>query len=659
VKPLVSKDAAMVAYPPTNTIILTDTAANIRRLLSILEAIDVETYKQDLAVIKVKHADADTLGEQISQIYGAEVSGAAARTTRRTRTTSRRTSGQTPEMMLGAAGRGQVRIITDARTNSLLVLASRPQLEEIRGLVRKLDVPVTGGGTIRVYYLKHADAEELAQTLNSLLSGQRAPAAPGRTGAATTSPQALRSVITELAEGVTVTADPATNSLVIQASKEAYETVAEVIGQLDIVRPQVLVEALIMEVDVTDGEELGFNAIYQIVNGNFNTTFVTNTDPATAALAGASGGLAFPLLVNSIGGTLDGEDPDDKGTLIQGVLKAAADDDNINIVSAPHILTSDNEEAEIKIGANIPIITSRVESAQATTESTLATSVNVERQDIGVTLRVTPQISEGDTLRLKIFQELTAVNETLSDTTGETEDVGVSLTNRKIENTVVVADGQTVVIGGLISDSFEDLETKVPFLGDIPVLGWAFKSVSRKLRKENLLVLLTPHIVRDEADLVAETIRKRREFELQSDKPVELGEEEDAEEVERDPVRARLQQLDRSYPLERMREIEEAKRAERARVDEAARLLAEAGGPRYEIRAEVFRDADRASETLTELLDAGYDGTLVSGETDGFLLFELLVGPFPTLEEAESASAVLREAYGLSPAVTVLQPEAP
>jgi len=289
IKPLVSKDASMVAYRPTNTIILTDTASNIRRLLSILEAIDVETYKEELAVIQIKYADAGTLGQQLSEIFAAEVSGrgaaASASAARRARSNRRAKTSKTAGVH-ATGKRSTARIITDERTNSLLVLASRGQLDEIRQLIKKLDVPVTGQGRIHVYYLKHADAEELAQTLNALLTGQRAAPRGGRAGsgpAGGAQPQAMRSAITALAEGITLTADPATNSLVIQASKEAYETLKDVIEQLDVIRPQVLVEALIMEVRVGEGLELGMNWLVELDR----TIDVAITSASDAKTAGA------------------------------------------------------------------------------------------------------------------------------------------------------------------------------------------------------------------------------------------------------------------------------------------------------------------------------------------------------------------------------------
>jgi general secretion pathway protein D len=692
-KPLVSKDAAMVAYPPTNTVILTDSASNINRILSILESIDVETYKEELTVIKVQHADAATMAQQLSEIFGAEVSEAEAQPGRRTRRLPQPAALQQVEPSSPLLGK--VRIITDARTNSMIVLASRQRIADIRDVVRRLDVPVSGGGRIHVYYLNHADAEELAETLSSLISGQPrrsdtgagAGAISGAAGQA--AQQALRSVVTELAEGVTVTADPATNSLVVQASQEGFSTLKQVIALLDIARPQVLVEALIMEVDVADSEELGFNALAVFEAGDTIISLGSLTDLAQGtALAAASGGatglnlLSDSFIGNAISDSLEFDDLDGDGvrdagepitggSLIQGIIRANASDGRINIVSSPNILTSDNEEAEIKVGNNIPIISSRVQSAQGIettdTDGSLATSVNVERQDIGVTLRVTPQITEGETVRLQIFQEITDVNDALSAQVGDPEQVGVALSNRKIDQNVVVADGETVVIGGLISDRFVDTLSKVPWLGDIPILGWGFKSSTRSLQKINLLVFLTPHIVRDALDAERETIRKREEFWEKSAESLQLSDRE-RDEIEsrreiaraagvtlpeylgRNPVRARLLAHSNQYPVERMLAIEEAERAQR----EATRREGEAPeGPAYSVLAAVFRDEAAAMALLQELVDGGYDGQLVSSDADGEVVIELRLGPYATLAEAEQASEAVRSAFGLSPTVLV------
>jgi general secretion pathway protein D len=516
--------------------------------------------------------------------------------------------------------------------------------------------------------------------------------------------QALRAAVTELSEGVTVTSDPPTNSLVIQASQEGYDTLKQVIEKLDIRRPQVLVEALIIEVDVTNANELGLNGILQLFNGPTNLTIATLSDSltqnqanssgltstqaslATAAAAAATGGtslLAAPLVSNFIQNTRTVAGFDARGnpiftgngSVIQSLIRASASTNGTNILSAPHILTSDNEQAEIKIGNNIPIISSRVQSAAGITTttpaSTLATSVNVERQDIGIDLKVTPSISEGDTLRLDLYQEITAINNALIGVAGvgDPNQVGVPLSSRKVSNTVVVADGQTVVIGGLISDSYNDTVTKVPWVGDIPVIGQFFKTTSRNLSKQNLLVFLTPHIVREATDLEKETIRKREEFRARSVQGVELSDQmmqEEQEHRERaeaagvpypedayhNPTRNVLLEHEKKYPLERMREIEQIQEQEKEKQKEAEE--AEKKGPRYVLLAAVYRDEAAARKKLRELLDAGFDATIVTRDQAGTLVFEIRVGPYLDLVSANHAAQTLREAFGLSPSISVV-----
>jgi len=686
-KPLVSKDAAMAAYGATNTVILTESASNIRRLLSILESIDIELYKEELAVIRVEFADASTMAQQISEIYGAQVASATSAVRRTTRTSSRRSTttaaaiGTPPGLPAGQAGK--VRILTDERTNSLIVLAPKTQLEEVRRLVRKLDVPVAGGGRIHVYYLQHADAEELGQTLSTMISGVPAAPSGGAPGGAAGA-QAIRAAVTGLAGGISVTADPATNSLIIQASQEGFNTLAAVIEKLDVARPQVLVEALIMEVDVGNSEELGFNGLLRLVSGDIDVTVASATDTDTlraiseavagGAAAGATGGLSEavgPFLASFFKDSITNDDgTEGDGNVIQGILRAAARDSGTNILSAPHILTSDNEEAEIRIGDNIPIISSRLDGATGVAGGGLSTSVNVERQDIGVTLRVTPQITEGDTLRLDIFQEITATNEALQTEVGNAEDVGVALSNRRIENTVVVADGDTVVIGGLISTDYQDTVTKVPWLGDIPFFGWLFKTTERVSRKVNLLVFLTPHIVRSKEQLVAQTIRKREEFRSSAEHALDLSEREEAWERQQtkeaeergetyepgrglNPVRHALIDHAVQYPLERMVEIE---RLQKEAAEQGA-LAAQQPQPEYFLQAGLFTDEAAAVDTLTSLVDLGYDGTLLTGERSGRVLYEVRVGPYDGLEPAQAAMRVLERSTGLTPSILILTPE--
>ncbi len=663
IKPLISKDASLVAYEATNTIIVTDSESNIRRLLSILDAIDVESYRQELAVIKIEYADANTLAEQLSEIYGAEVTSAAggataaqrrARSRRRTSTTT-----QTAADASGPIGRA-VRILPDERTNSLLILSSRQQLSDIRELVGKLDIPVTGEGRIQVYYLRHADAEELSETLNSLVgSGGGGSSRSSLPGAASNAGQSIRATVTPLDEGITVTADPATNALVIKASKEGYETLKQVIEKLDVSRPQVLVEALIVEVDITDNLTLGFDAAYRIINGDVDLLFQTGAAfiPGVGALAQVARSGAFDNPQDAFDPTSPNFfDPKSNGNSLAVRINALASDNAINIVSAPHILTSDNEEAEIIIGDNIPIVTGRTEAA--TGGNNLSQAVNVERQDVGVTLRVTPQISEGNTVRLNIFQEITEVSSIAG--LGDPEEVGVALSNRKIENTVVVNDGETVAIGGLIDETYTENISGVPYLSNIPWIGWLFKTKTEDLRKTNLLIFLTPHIIRSAEDLERETIRKRLELEDRLGNSRDFAELEDWERPKSGKDFAVAEELmlhSVRYPIDRMRELEE--KQERTRTDREAEeeRRAAAGTRRYAVHVATFFDEREAIETLTTLVDAGYDGTLVSSESDGQIVFTIQVGPFDDLWEADRAAQTLDNAYDFQSSVTVLRGE--
>jgi len=674
IKPLISKDASLVAYQPTNTIIVTDSESNIRRLLSILAALDVESYRQELAVIKVEYADANTLAEQLSEIYGAEVASSNSRTTaaqRRANARRRSSNNNSGTATSGGADGGvgpTVRILPDERTNSLLVLASRQQLSDIRDLVRKLDIQVSGQGRIRVYYLKHADAEELAETLNSLVGSSGGSGSRGSSSlpGAASNTQALRAAVTPLDDGITVTADPATNALVIKASKEGYETLKEVIEALDISRPQVLVEALIVEVDVTDSLTLGFDAAFRIINGDTDIylqaagAFV----PGMNTLAQAARVRSFADADNPASAAFD-PGPDAAAPTGDGFswgvgIDATASDNDINIVSAPHILTSDNEEAEIVIGDNIPVVTGRTEAA--TGGNNLSQAVNVDRQDVGVTLRVTPQISEGDTLRLKIFQEITEVVELAQDI-GDPEEVGVSLSNRTIDNTVVVNDGETVAIGGLIDETYIDNVSGVPFLRDIPYLGWLFKTKGESLRKTNLLIFLTPHIIRNAEDLERETIRKRLELELrleQDEEFPEIAEYDDPDGVGKSfAVAEELNRHAHRYPLDRMRELEEKQAQVRAEREAQAAREAQEGSQRYAVMVATYLDEREATDGLTALVDAGYDGTLVTRDSDGQLVYTIQVGPFEDLWEADRTAETLDASYGFDSQVTVLRGVAP
>jgi Flp pilus assembly secretin CpaC len=432
-----------------------------------------------------------------------------------------------------------------------------------------------------------------------------------------------------------------------------------------------------MEVDVSDSIDLGFSGLVRITSagneyvvGSLTDSILSTDAEDTDDLedgAGIVDNLLGAVAANS-SNFLAGGAIETGGTLIQGLIRASAVVNGTNILSAPHVLTLDNEEAEIKVGDNIPIISSRVQSAAGITtvdvddrSSSLATSQNIERQDIGITLRVTPQISEGDTLRLEIFQEVTAVNEGLTGITGSAQEVGVALSNRRIENVVTVADEETVVIGGLIDEIQQDQESKVPWLGDIPILGWLFKTTGDSIQKRNLLVFLTPHIIRNQAQHARETIRKREEFWASSEDSAPLSDAAHADSEQRreenreaglpdpeddaSPVRSELKKHRQRYPVEMMRELERASRSSPAAAQTAE------GGAAWGVLAATFADEDAAASTLGQLIEAGYDGALLSEERDGTLLYQVVLGPFSSESEAERSAAAVRDGFSFSPRV--------
>jgi len=687
-KPLVSKEASVIAYAPTNTLIITDSAANIRRLVNIIDEIDVSTYQEQIKLIPIEFADAAQLTSQLQEIFGSEgggggTAGQAAGRIRRARAVQQQQNPQPGipgvETVVGSVG--EPRFIPDERTNSIVVIATKGVLREIERIIELLDYQRKGAGRIHVYRLQNADAEEIAQTLSSLASGgsstpratttrtnltglgggvaQAAAAGLGGGGGGT---------VADLGDGVRITADAPTNSLIIQASSEAFATLSEVIEALDIRRPQVMVEALIMEVDVDDKQDLGAGWIYRTKVGSNGVLGLGSATGANPTIGSLLGGLATAGQFTSalVAGSIDITDPNGVITsvpIIQAIITASQTDDDTNIISAPTILTADNEEAEIVVGENIPVPTSRLQATSTSTgsaEDPFQTSQNIARQDVGVTLRVTPQISEGDTVRLNIFQEISEVksnNDTLGPTT----------TNRKVENVVYVRDGEAVMIGGILAEVQGAGETKVPWLGDIPILGWAFKGTSDTLRKTNLLVVLTPKIVRGPDDLQKVTVEGRERFRDGSKETMSLTEDEEEERraaVEAgialphdpNPVRRELERHDGRYPVEELPELRsQSETSEKNRRAEMEELKAREAGGTYLVQVAHFAVAEEAVSLLQRLIADGYDGTVLSRTEQGDTTHWVQLGPYPTEAKAQAVARDLSASRGY-PALVIVEP---
>jgi len=465
-RPLISPNNT-ITTPNNNTLVITDYASNLERIDQIIRAID-QPSGTDPVMIPLHFASSLDVAQTISRLVadtpaapGSPAPDANARTS----------------------------VVADARSNSLLVRVSDPsRLARVRQLAAMLDSPTSAAGNIHVVYLKNAEAVKVAETLRGIYSGdtsqprtttnalsQSPGTPPGTTG--TTPLQRPQQGGAAVATPGIIQADAATNSIIITAPDAIYNNLRAVLDRLDVRRLQVFVEALIAEVTATKAAEFGVQ--FQDLNGvgtNRATPFGgTNFGGAGQNVVGIAQNPASVGQGLSIGVA--------KGTVTIGgaqilnlslLVRALETDNNVNILSTPTLLTLDNEEARIIIGQNVPFITgSYAVSGAATTPTPFQT---IERKDVGLTLRIRPQISEGGLVRLQIFQEVSSI----ADTTGT---AGVITNKRSVESTVLVNDGQIIVIGGLIQDSVTDGVSKVPGLGDIPILGGLFKYNTRSRTK--------------------------------------------------------------------------------------------------------------------------------------------------------------------------------
>jgi len=393
----------------------------------------------------------------------------------------------------------------------VIVHAGPEMQDDVADLLKRIDIPASSGsGRINVYYLENADAEEVSKVLASLSKERTGPgtapmAAPGARNAPV---QATGSAVisAELEGGVKVTADKATNSLVIVASANDYETLAGVIRKLDIPRRQVYVEAVVMEIDVDKTLDVGveWRGAAQVgggqngaVIGGANYGIQGGMNDLLAGIAAGSA-LVFPgsgLVAGGIGGSVTLPDGT-KIPAIAAVLRASAGHNYLNVLSAPHLLTQNNKEAEIIVAENIPFI-----SSQSRDSTNLANVINtVERKDVGVTLRLTPHIHESDFVSMDLYQEASALK-TDALSLAQTATVGPTWTKRSAKTTVLVKSGDTVILGGIMQETITKNVSKVPLLGDIPLLGFFFRFNSEEKKKTNLVILLTPHVIQEPGKL--------------------------------------------------------------------------------------------------------------------------------------------------------------
>ena len=479
-QPVVSKDGHVSAFGPANMLLVVDSSFNIQKIMAIIQVIDAEKRRDLPEILYLKSAGAENVAKVLQDWLGNK---------------SAKQPGQPAAAALGTT------IVADSRLNAILVFGPEKDKEEIRQLVALVDVvPPISGGKVNVYYLENADATEVAKVLDGVVKGSSATPQPGQSA-----PQSSPF------EGgkVTITPDKATNSLVIMASPTDYQNLLQVIQKLDRKRRQVFVQASIVEVSLDRAKELG------IQWGFFGGA--SSGDLATAGIFDPFGTLTpFFAAVGQL--SQAGLLPEDMKLATSAnfpfILKAMQGNGMLNILSSPTILTSDNKEAEIFVGENIPFLGTSVINGSTSQQS-------IERKDTGITLKITPQITEGDYIKLDVMQEISALKDTINVGVASTDR---SITKRSAKTSVIVKDQETVAIGGLISEIERESETRVPLLGDLPLLGYLFRSKTMKREKTNLILLLTPKVIKDGRDLDDVTQKQRVRFKEAAQKadPVDI-----------------------------------------------------------------------------------------------------------------------------------------
>jgi general secretion pathway protein D len=479
--PIIPKTSSVLSYPPAGMLVITDYLSNIRRLQEIIGALDVEGAGEQISYIPIQNASASEVVKSLTAIFSqAQVKSSTA-----------------------------VRAVADSRTNSIILLAGVAATENVRKLIAFMDKDVPRGeSNIQVYRLQNSIAEDLAKVLTNIV---KESGAAGTTATAAGSRAMAAPAAAVVNKNVQVVPDKATNTLVIMAEREDYKVIESIIKQLDVPRPMVYIEALIMEVDANKDFKLGvewrgIKETGQIsgLDGSQSAAFIGSGGSGTSGSYSVLDGLLTTTTAGVVGAFPNGFALGMVGAGIKignvifpsigAVIQAYRNDTEVSILSTPQIMTMDNEEAEINVGSNVPYLT-----RQDTTSTTTSINYNsYEYKDVGVILNITPHINEENFVRLKISQQVTKVTSGVS--TDTTKPSIPTTLKRTAKTTVVVKDSETIVIGGLVGDSTTDSTYKVPFFGDIPILGWLFKTKSKSREKTNLYVFLTPHIVRTQAD---------------------------------------------------------------------------------------------------------------------------------------------------------------
>lgn len=465
-RPLIPQNGHLVAYPASNMLIVSDRANNISRIMRIVQRLD-QGGDEEIEIVRLENASA----AEIVRVVNALSQGAQQQ-------------GEAPGMA--------AKLVADDRTNSVLISGEKGQRLRLKGLVMHLDTPLESGGDTQVRYLNYADAEQIAGKLKEQVTGvtQAAPGAPG--GAAGASPAAAQD------RNTTIWADKQTNALVVTAAPKMMRQIMGVVDRLDIRRAQVHLEAILVEITQSRAAELGVNwAVFSREEGSTIPIGTFNQDVGGTSLGSLASAIINPDVLESgsvglpTGLTLGAGMIDDGGLNFAVLLRALRNDGSSNILQTPSITTLDNEEAEIKVAQEVPFITGQYTNTGTTNQGAVNPFQTIQREEVGNILKITPQINEGTAVQLKIEQE----NSNL--TQGVAGAVDLITNKRTISTTVLVEDGGMIVLGGLITDTVNEGEARVPILGNIPIIGELFKTRNGSKEKRNLMVFIRPTILRD------------------------------------------------------------------------------------------------------------------------------------------------------------------
>jgi general secretion pathway protein D len=464
-RPLIPQYGHLVAHAGSNMLIISDRAGNIARMVSIIRRIDMAS-DEDIEVVALTHASAAEIVRIMTALTQAPRADGAPVVTS---------------------------LVADARTNSVLIGGDKNERLRLRTLIAHLDTPLDAAGDTQVRYLRYADAEEMSTKLQQHFSGQ-AQATTGAAGA--NSPQGPTAI--------NVWADTQTNALVIDAPPKMMRSIMQIVDKLDIRRAQVLVEAIIVEVIADEKNELGVTWAVEGASTNAPigvTNFPSFLNGVVQVGSAVGGGVDDPTGLIGEGITLGVGRISDGSVSFAAILRALEADADTNIISTPSIVTTDNEEATLNVGQEVPFVTGSY-SNTGNTGGAVNPFQTIQRQQVGVKLAITPQINEGDSMLLEISQEISSIAQSAANA------VDLITNQRIVETTVIVDDGEILVLGGLIEDALRESDQRVPVLGSIPVLGALFRSQKTEKIKTNLMIFIRPTILRDATTTAFETNSK-------------------------------------------------------------------------------------------------------------------------------------------------------